>query len=59
MKPFKAWLLVDDKGTYSPAMFVTRREAQAELRDHKDLIDAKWRIVRVTVRKADRGRASG
>lgn len=50
MKPFKAWLLVDEEGTYSPTMHITRREAEKERQDHATLIDAKWRIVRVIVR---------
>jgi hypothetical protein len=52
MKPFKAWLLVDDNGTYSPSMYITRREAQAEMEDRIYIEDAKWKIVRVEIRSA-------
>lgn len=50
VKPFRAWLLVDDRGTYSPTMHITKREAQTELREHSYLEDAKWRVVRVEIR---------
>lgn len=48
IKPFKAWLLWDAEGTYSPIMYITRREAEAD-RKENDYIDAKWKIVRVIV----------
>jgi hypothetical protein len=54
MKPFYAWLMVDDEGTYSPVMHITRREAMKDKQDHSHLIDAKWRVVRVKVMRVDR-----
>lgn len=48
---FKAWLVVDREGTYSPTMHITRNEAAAHRQEHSHLIDAKWVIVRVQVRE--------
>jgi hypothetical protein len=47
MKSFKAWLVVDDEGTYVPTLHMTRREAQTEIKDQQFLRDAKWRVVHV------------
>lgn len=51
LKPFKAWLLWDAEGTYSPHMHITRKEAQADKAENSHLIDAKWRIARVQVKE--------
>ena len=59
MKPFKAWLLVDRQGTYSPTMHITRREAKLYRDDGPRLIDATWVIVRVIVRRVDRSNKVG
>jgi len=50
-KPFKSWLLWDATDTYSPTLHFTRYEAERE-KASLTMIDAKWRIVRVEVRKA-------
>lgn len=52
LKPFKAWLLFDFDGTYVPSIHTTRERAVSE-RDHVNLRDAKWRIIRVVVRRVD------
>lgn len=49
LKPFKAWLVVDAKDTYAPTLYLTRRDAQIEIKDQLFLRDAKWRVVRVHV----------
>lgn len=54
MKPFQAWLLLDAEGTYSPHMHMTRKEAEADKRAFNYLRDARWRVVRVLVRRVDR-----
>lgn len=54
MKPFKAWLLTDDENTYQPSLHFTRADAIRERRSVSNLIDAKWRVVRVVVRAVDK-----
>ena len=55
LKPFKAWLVVDAKGTYVPTLHLTRREAKTEIGDQQFIRDAKWRVVRVDVRPTSTG----
>lgn len=51
-KPFTAWLLWDAEGTYRDFLCPTRKEAQREAKDMQ-YRDARWKIVRVTVRPTD------
>lgn len=52
MKPFKAWLLLDAKGTYVPGLYMTKRRAEEEASVWEFLRDARWRVVRVKVTPA-------
>lgn len=50
LKPFKAWLATDREGTYAPTLHMTRREAIQDTKSWSYLRDAKWSVVRVTVK---------
>lgn len=54
IKPFRAWLLWDAEGTYATILHATRKHAEDDRREN-NYRDAKWRIIRVIVRRADRG----
>lgn len=57
MKPFKAWLMLDAMDNYVPTLYENRRHAKEEAARLKHLRDAKWKVVRVVVRRADGGKA--
>jgi hypothetical protein len=50
-KQFKSWLLWDAEGTYIPSLHRTRREAREDAKEHQ-YRDAKWRVIRVLIRRA-------
>ena len=51
MKPFKAWLLVDDGGTYLRSLHLERHQAASKRELWRDVKDTKWRIIRVEIRE--------
>jgi hypothetical protein len=50
-KPFKSWLLWDEDGTYISSLHSSRRHAREEAKEHQ-YRDAKWRVIRVVIRRA-------
>lgn len=58
VKPFEAWLVMDSEGTYVPSLHMTRRDAKEHAAGSNYLRDAKWRVVRVIVRRAPNSAAS-
>jgi len=52
LKPFTAWALVDDLDTYVSTVHLVRADAVEDREKHRELIDAKWRIVKVKVSPA-------
>ena len=54
LKPFKAWLVHDAEGTYVPSLHLARREAKEHAYGSNYLRDAKWRVVRVIVRRCSK-----
>lgn len=49
IKPFRAWMVVDDNGTYRPEIFLTRQDAVYDKLGQSDIKDGKFRVVRVWV----------
>lgn len=57
IKPFFAWLVVDENKEYSDTIHLTREEAIAEMTRWSRLVEPKWKVVKVRVATAPtRGR---